>query len=353
MKLTEFEDLKKAINFHDELNPRLWDGDKLQPHVRLALLRIAKNFKDFLRVDSYDLVDVTISGSNAAFTYTPHSDIDLHLIVMIPDDMEDTMKELFTSKKYQYNNQHDIKIRGYEVEVYVQDAEETHTSMGIYSVMRDKWISKPRRIRAQVDDVEVSEKYKAVKHRINKAIVSDDYDLVHKVWDYIKNMRKTGLESGGEFSPENLAFKILRADGSLDRIRKHLGQLEDDDLGLLEESVDYPSDWSKPQLKDFVKYVFKKLHIDSPIPVIKYNENKEDGQHHTGQYDMDKNQIEIYVGNRNLIDIMRTVAHELAHYKQRESSGMDGDLSDIEGQADMAAGMLIKLYGRKNPEILQ
>jgi hypothetical protein len=63
----------------------------------------------------------------------------------------------------------------------------------------------------------------------------------------------------------------------------------------------------------------------------------------------------VYTGNRNLIDILRTVAHELAHHKQR----LDGDttnntdLAELEGQADQVAGMIMKLYVRKFPEIIE
>jgi hypothetical protein len=232
MRLNEFEELNLAVNFHDELNPALWEGDKLQPRVRKTLLRIARHFKDFLGIDMFDLVDITISGSNAAYTYTPNSDIDLHLVVMIPDAHEQELKELFTAKKYQYNDQHNIKIRGYDVELYVQDAEDAHHSMGIYSVQHDRWISQPKRQRAQVDDIEVQEKYRCVKHRINQAIVSDNHDSVAQVWSSIKSMRKTGLEQGGEFSPENLAFKIVRNLGYLDKLSTAYTQQQDGDLSL-------------------------------------------------------------------------------------------------------------------------
>jgi hypothetical protein len=213
MRLDEFQQLDLAVNFHDELNPKLWDGDQLQPDVRRALLKIANHFKDFLGIDMFDLLDVTISGSNAAYTYTSRSDIDLHLVVMIPDEHQQELEQLFNAKKYQYNDQHNIKVRGYDVELYVQDAEEKHHSMGIYSVSKNTWIQKPEKKRASIDDIDVREKYQTMLHRINQAIISNSHSRVEKVWKDIKNMRQAGLEAGGEFSPENLAFKILRAEG--------------------------------------------------------------------------------------------------------------------------------------------
>ena len=104
MRLNEFESLTLAVNFHDELNPQLWDGGRMQPEVRRALLRIAEHFKDFLGIDMFDLLDITVSGSNAAYTYTPHSDLDLHILVDMKElPNNEVYQELFQAKKTLYN----------------------------------------------------------------------------------------------------------------------------------------------------------------------------------------------------------------------------------------------------------
>ena len=101
----ESYNLADAIKFHDTLNPALWDkSEHLKPEIRDQLLLIAEDFAESLGVDDLALTDITISGSNAAYTYTPHSDIDLHLIVDIPDN--DVYKELFKAKKFIYNTDH-------------------------------------------------------------------------------------------------------------------------------------------------------------------------------------------------------------------------------------------------------
>ena len=107
------------------------------------------------------------------------------------------------------------------------------------------------------------------------------------------------------------------------------------------------------QIQDFIKFVFEKLHIAGNMPEIEYAQQKESpDQVRTGYYDPATNKLWIYTGNRNLIDIMRTVAHELAHHKQGQD-GIKADLADIESQADMAAGMIVKIYVRQHPEIIQ
>jgi hypothetical protein len=146
---------------------------------------------------------------------------------MIPSEHDAELRELFDAKKYQYNNLHDFQIRGYDVELYVQDAEQAHHSMGIYSVQDDRWLSEPRRERAHINDDSVRNKYDTLKQRISKALESDDIYTCRKIWNSIKDMRKAGLEAAGEFSPENLVFKLLRAEGDLEELRKHILKLTD------------------------------------------------------------------------------------------------------------------------------
>ena len=143
MDINELETyrLSDAVKFNDSLNPRLWGPDeRLRPEVRERLLVIADDFRESLGID-VEVKDITISGSNAAYTYTDHSDIDLHLVADLPRaDASDVYRELFDAKKYQYNDSHDFRIGGYDVELYVQDARQPHVSQGIYSVINNDWI---------------------------------------------------------------------------------------------------------------------------------------------------------------------------------------------------------------------
>ena len=118
MKISEFttplkeDDIDYAVMMHDTLNPKIWDHGKMLPEVRSALLKIADNFKTFLGINDLEIVDITVSGSNAAYSYTLHSDLDLHLLVDIAKlDNDEIYRELFNSKKYQYNDMHNIFTR--------------------------------------------------------------------------------------------------------------------------------------------------------------------------------------------------------------------------------------------------
>ncbi len=234
MRLTELE-LSNAVQFHDELNPALWLNGQLLPEVKKKLMAIAEDFKTFIGIDLYDLVDITISGSNAAYSYTPNSDIDLHLVVIIPDAHDPELRELFDSKKYQYNDQFDFKINGYDVELYVQDAEQPHHSMGIYSLLQDRWLRKPQPVKATVDDSSVKHKYRAYKQRIKTALQHGNDHSVLKLWHSIKDMRKSGLARGGEFSVENLVFKLLRAEGDLSDLKQAMTDIKVRSFSLEQE----------------------------------------------------------------------------------------------------------------------
>jgi hypothetical protein len=224
--------VSSAVRFHDKLNPKLWDGRELDPKVRYKLLKTAKAFIDFINIPIIRLKDVTISGSNAAYTYTENSDIDLHLVVDVPSAAEFHLKPLFDAKKNQFNFNHDVKIHGIDVEVYVQPSTDKHHSAGIYSVLDNRWISTPQAVKVTINDDDVALKVKNYLNKIKLALRSRELDVANTIKDEINKLRKAGLEKNGEFSVENIAFKVLRAKGYIDQLRQHIYDLEDEALSL-------------------------------------------------------------------------------------------------------------------------
>lgn len=225
-----------AVQFHRELNPLLWNSGMLKPQVRYKLLQIAKHFIEFIDIPQLNLKDITISGSNAAFSYTPQSDIDLHLVVDVPSEQELLLKPLFDAKKNQYNFNHDIKIKDIDVEVYVQPSSDKHHSLGIYSVLDNRWVSKPVMGTVKINDSDVQAKVDNYLNKIMQALVDDDIDNVKAVQQEISKIRKAGLEQGGEFSIENVAYKVLRAKGFIEQLRQHIYKLQDSELSLGEHT---------------------------------------------------------------------------------------------------------------------
>jgi len=227
------EDLiSTAVVLHQRLNSKLWSKGKLKSEIRYHLLEIAQHFIDFIDIAPIGLQDITISGSNAGYTYSRNSDLDLHLVVTIPKDREQLLKQLFDAKKNQYNFQHDIKIKNIDVEVYVQDAQQIHHSVGVYSVLDDKWLKIPEAVSDTVDRAEVKVKYKQYVGKIRTALRSDNLEAVKQTSDDIKKLRQQGLDRDGELSVENITFKILRAKGLIEQLRNHISKLKADTLSL-------------------------------------------------------------------------------------------------------------------------
>ena len=403
--------LSDAVKFNDRLNPKIFGPDeKMLPAVREHLLAIAEDFQEFLGVDDYNLKDITISGSNAAYTYTPHSDIDLHLVADLPEaDRSDVYRELFDAKKYQYNDQHNITIGDYDVELYVQNANKVHHSQGIYSVKDDRWVSVPKRRKPEVDDISVQSKYEDIKHRIEQAIKSGDFDTQTALIGKIKDMRQAGLDTTGEFGPENLAFKILRTQNlikslfdarnaakdkklSMDEARKkkkkkkvrygfggywypgygyYAGQNNDvaDSGGdgggdggggeSVQERAKVKISGKKIPLEQvavaFVAFAAKELKLKS-LPIIVLRGLKFSEKQQTfGHYIDSEKTIEVETQGRHIMDVMRTLAHELVHYRQhQQNKNMPKDAgatgSKYENEAHSVAGIIMRHFQNKYPK---
>ena len=216
--------------YHTELNPIIWNNDSLRPEIRQQLLKIAKHFIDYLEQPNLKLKDVTLSGSSAGYNYSDYSDIDLHLVV--------NSEETFSPQKNQYNSTYDLKIKNIPVELYVQPASQVHHSAGVYSVLDDKWLSKPDRKSPTVDPKDIKSKARNYAGKINRAMRNNDLKSAEDTMEDLRRLRKAGLERNGEQSVENLAFKLLRARGQIDKLRKYINKLQSAELSLGEQHED-------------------------------------------------------------------------------------------------------------------
>jgi hypothetical protein len=233
--------LKESISFDsfqikDNLNPNFWKDEKLDSRIRLKLLDIADDFTDFLKVDWAKPKDIVITGSIANYNWSEKfSDIDLHVIFDFKevDERTNFVKNYFDAKKNLWNQQHqDIKIYGFNVEVYVQDKNEKHTSSGVYSLEENKWIVKPIPIK-QIKQVTLqtakqdADKWqskidKLIQQYDNSMIDSQKERLMDKLDNTMKNIKsyrqKAMAKSNVETNKNNLAFKMLRRNGTIGRL---------------------------------------------------------------------------------------------------------------------------------------
>jgi hypothetical protein len=228
VKLREFTE-STVVTVNRTLNPKIWKGNELDPQVISKLKDIAQAFEKFVGID-LDVVDYTITGSNANYTWTEYSDLDLHLI--IPGTPTDEQRELFTAKKALWAEQHTITIKGLPVETYIQGQDEPHHSTGVYSIVKDQWLTKPKKIKPRVNDAAVEAKKDSVMRDLETAMLSKDLEKLRAIKEKITKMRKAGLERAGEWSVENLVFKILRNLGMIDQLTEKIRELEDQELSL-------------------------------------------------------------------------------------------------------------------------
>ena len=219
----------EGFRIHDELEPQIWKDEKLKPDIKDRLMEIAEDFIDNLSF-KVNLKDVRFTGSLANYNWSQYSDIDLHLVVDFSevDENKELVKELFDSKRMRWNELHDIKVKGYDVELYVEDEGEEHSSSGVYSIMDDEWIQHPEQIEKTIDLDTAKKKASDIEQQvnsINSMFDAGDFEKVIRHVDRLKNkirsMRQAGLETEEmEFSPENIAFKLLRRNDLLDILTK-------------------------------------------------------------------------------------------------------------------------------------
>jgi len=234
MRLRQLTEQRDLITINRRLNPKIWDSGSLKPEVAEKLIDIAEAFEEFIGID-LNVIDYTITGSNANYTWTDYSDLDLHLIVA--GAVTDQARELFNAKKALWAEQHNITIKGLPVETYVQGQDEPHHSTGVYSIAQNKWLTEPRKVKPRVDDAAVEAKKLSMLHDIETALLSKDLNRLRTAKERITKMRKAGLERAGEWSTENLTFKILRNLGLIDQVADQIRELEDTELSLEQTKI--------------------------------------------------------------------------------------------------------------------
>ena len=232
--ITESSDL--TLRYHDQLNSKLWQGDKLKPEVREKLIEIGNAWAEFSSIPQEAIKDMILVGGNANFNYTDFSDIDLHLLVDKDDmpDCPDLLDDYLKDKKQLWSFSHDISIYGHDVELYAQDVNaEFPANQGVYSLTQDNWMVPPTKQEVNFDDPNLIRKIEDYVNKINGLIDSNAEDeSFKKLKKKFAEMRKAGIKKAGEFSQENLIFKELRNKGYLDRMNQYIKSKQDEKLSL-------------------------------------------------------------------------------------------------------------------------
>ena len=225
----EDEKIVKSFEPKDSLSDQIFEGSdgkfSMRDDIRKRLVEISNDFIESFGVEFF-IHDVTLTGSLSNYNWSRYSDVDLHIIIDF-DETEYPMnlvKEFFDAKERVWNEKHDIKIKGFDVEVYVQDLKQEHVSSGVYSILHNKWLIEPERNEPNIDDrmiLQKGEHYaKQIDSLIKKSNKTNVLQMIDDLRKKIKTFRQSGLEQGGEYSYENLTFKLLRRNGYFGKLIK-------------------------------------------------------------------------------------------------------------------------------------
>ena len=225
--------MANPVEYHTTLNPKIWEHNRLKSRVRGALLRIAEDFKDFVEIP-FDIEDIVITGGNANYNYTVHSDLDLHLITNYDNiECDRTAEELFDSKRLLYKKDYNIDIHGIPVELYVEDSNHPAVSRGSYSVLRSEWINSPDKHIPKYNQKQLLNMVDVWKTILQNAIKTGSLQSCRKAVQLLRTYRKLGLRTqDGEFSIPNLVYKSLRNDHTLKGMTAFVDRLHDQELSL-------------------------------------------------------------------------------------------------------------------------
>lgn len=127
---------------------------------------------------------------------------------------------------------------------------------------------------------------------------------------------------------------------------------------LLRERLLTKEEMDIRDVADFVNFAKEVLGIDDDVKVELAFEKTPDLRT-TAYYNNGDKRLKVYVKNRAIVDVCRSIAHELVHHKQYlegrvtdpVADGADG--SDIENEANAVAGIIIRKWGRIHPEIYE
>jgi hypothetical protein len=248
-------ELKKIIDsfyLKDELNPTIWDNpedpqeSKLKEGIRDRILKIANYFIEYLDVEAF-VQDIIFIGSLTGFNWSDFSDFDVHIVYDFSDfgDKEKLYRELFDLKKTVFNSQHNITIKGFDVELFVEDEKSGNKSAGEFSILNNRWNKIPDFEAFELDEKKIKEKSKQWMEIIDGAVenakdktLDDAIDLMAKYKNKLKKYRTCGLEKGGEYSYENLVFKVLRRNGYLSKLVDFKNDYVDKSLSLEQEKFE-------------------------------------------------------------------------------------------------------------------
>lgn len=229
--------LQIDLEYHQELNQRLWDGVQLRDEVRQKLISFGKTWAAYAKIPPDLIQEIIMTGGNANYNYTPKSDIDVHVIIKrdsLGKDRE-MVDEYLKDKKTLWSLTNHVTVLGYPLEPYAQDTTEKYPeNQGVFSLTNNRWIQFPARGEYDFqNDDHLRRKVRSYMRLIDHIIENDlGLEAMKRLKNRLSEMRGAAIAKGGEFSFENLVFKELRNQGYLDKMKAYSQGIRDSELSL-------------------------------------------------------------------------------------------------------------------------
>lgn len=146
-------------------------------------------------------------------------------------------------------------------------------------------------------------------------------------------------------------MRIKHPNGSKQRLFEMMGR-----VNKLNEEI-LPREKKDEIINKFIDEVCEYLGVDNDKIEISYDPNEAAEMTSFGKNTPTTGIIRVVATNRNLADVLRTLAHELVHRKQEKEgrlyAGAGDDGTDIENEANSEAALIMRKFGKSNPIIFE
>ncbi len=167
--------------------------------------------------------------------------------------------------------------------------------------------------------------------------------------EYVNTQLKAGIKIESEHTSDPKIAREIASD--------HLSERPDYYVKLKKVEVDESTNSAdfKDMLKVFLPHAKKTIGLDKLPKIILKKVLTHGDQPTMGRFHDDTYTLELAIANRQPVDILRTLAHELVHAKQH-SDHIDIDPStgsSEENDANVLAGIVMRNFNKAHPEFLK
>jgi hypothetical protein len=203
---------------------------KMFAEVSSNITSIAINFFKFLNLDwvnDVEILDIQLVGSLAGYNWSElYSSLEIHILIDFNkiSSSKDLLESDFWSSKEAYKEKHNLSIKGFPIDLQIQDINDNTFSDGVYSVKRGRWLKHPikreillnkRKINGIVSKIAREIQDAISKYRENKFDISED--MSNDIKDDIIALQKLGKKNG-QMSSEFFAYNLINRGGLLSKV---------------------------------------------------------------------------------------------------------------------------------------